>query len=103
MPSDENMDENFGKALDFMRPRVDSWIKELLGGVEALNLSTPQKDLIQGMTVETMLFNTLMPNEEIIAILAGIIQNIATKHSYGQALDWGKREEIFQKFSAKQE
>jgi len=70
-----------------MRPRVDSWIKELLGGVKALNLSTPQKDLTQSMTVETMLFNTLMPNEEIIAILAGIIQNIATKHSCGQALD----------------
>jgi len=68
-----------------------------------LNLSTTQKDLIQGMTVETMLFNTLMPNEEIIAILAGIIQNIATKHSYGQALDWGKREEIFRKYSEKQE
>lgn len=96
------MGENFSKALDFMRPRVDSWTKELLRGVEALNLSKPQKDLVQGMTVETMLFNTMMPNEEIIAILSGIIRNIATKHSYAQALDWGKREEMYRKYSEKQ-
>jgi hypothetical protein len=103
MSSDDNLDENFGKALDFIRPKVDTWIKELLGGVEGLKLPTPQKDLIEGLTVETMLFSTLMPNDEIVAILAGIIQNIATKHAYVNSLDWGKRAEVFHKFSGKQE
>jgi hypothetical protein len=46
-----------------------------------------------------MLFNTLMPNDEIVAVLAGIIQNIATKHSYGNSLDWGKREKVFDRYS----
>jgi hypothetical protein len=64
-----------------------------------LKLPTPQKDIIQGLTIETMLFSSLMPNDEIIAILAGIIQNISTKHGYGNALDWGKRSEIFDEYS----
>jgi hypothetical protein len=100
---DDLVDENFGKALDFVGPRVDKWIKELTEGFEALKIMPPQKDLIQGLTAETMLYNTLMPNDEIVAVLAGIIQNIATKHSYGGSLDWGKREKAFGKFSGKQE
>jgi hypothetical protein len=96
---DDLADENFGKALDFLGPKVDVWIKELFKGFEALNLTRPQKDLFQGLTVETMLFNTLMPNDEIVAVLAGIIQNIATKHSYGNSLDWGKREKVFDRYS----
>lgn len=99
MSSGKDLDENFGKALDFIRPRVDEWIKELLSGVEGLKLPPMQRDLIQGLTVETMLYNTMMPNDEIIAILAGIIQNISTRNSYGDALDWGKRSEIFDKYS----
>ena len=42
-----------------------------------------------------MFYNSLMPNDEIVSVLAGIIQNIATKHSYGISLDWGKRAEVF--------
>ncbi|HEV8386988.1 MAG TPA: hypothetical protein VGQ03_05140 [Nitrososphaera sp.] len=94
MSSDNYLDENFGKALDFLGPKVDSWIKELFKGFEALQLTRPQKDLFQGLTVETMLYNTLMPNDEILSVLAGIIQNIARKHSYGNSLDWGKRAEV---------
>jgi hypothetical protein len=86
---------DFGKALDFVAPTVDRWIKELFKGFEELNVSRPQKDLIQELTIETMLYNTLMPNEEIIAVLAGIIQKISTKHAYGISLDWGKREKVF--------
>lgn len=99
MSSDDYMDEKFGKAFDFIGPRVDNWIKELFGGFEALNLSGSQKDLIQGLTIETMLYNTLMPNEEIISALAGIIQNIASRNSYGKTIDWGKREDNFKKYS----
>jgi len=97
--SDENRDENFGKAIDFVGPKVDRWIKELFKGFEVLNIPRPQKDLIQSLTVETMLYSTLMANEEIVAMLAGIIQNIATKHSYGVSLDWGKRAQVFDKYS----
>ncbi len=103
MSSNDNLEENFGKALDFIRPKVDIWMKDLLGGAEGLKLPTLQKDLIEGLTVETMLFSTLMSNDQIIAMLAGIIRNIATKHVYGNTLDWGKRTEIFQKFSEKKE
>ena len=99
MPSDDVSAENFGKALDFVGPIVDKWIKELNKGFESLKISRPQKDLMQSLTVETMLYNTLMPNDEIIAVLGGIIQNIATKSSHGGALDWDKREEAFSKFS----
>lgn len=95
MSSDNYLDENFGRALDFLGPKVDSWIKELFKGFEALQLTRPQKDLFQGLTVETMLYNSLMPNDEIVSVLAGIIQNIATKHSYSNSLDWGKRAEVF--------
>lgn len=99
MPSNEKDNENFGKALDFVGPNVDRWIKELFKGLESLKIPPSQKDFIQSLTVETMLFNTLMPNEEIIVVLTGIIQNIATKHSYGNSLDWGKRAELFIKYS----
>jgi hypothetical protein len=100
---DDLVDENFGKALDFLGPKVDVWIKELFKGFEALSLTRPEKDLFQGLTVETMLYNTLMPNEQIIAVLAGIIQNIATKHTYGNSLDWGKRSQLFDKYSEDKE
>lgn len=88
-------DENFDKALDFVSPKVNSWMKDLFGGVEQLNLTRPQKELIQALTAETLLYNTLMSNEEIIAILSDIIRNIATRHSYGMFLDRGKRAAIF--------
>ncbi len=88
-------DENFGKAMDFVSPRVASWIKDLFGGVEELNLPRPQRELIQALTAETLLYNTIMSNEEIIAILSDIIRNIATRHSYGMMLDWGKRAILF--------
>jgi hypothetical protein len=99
MSSDEYTNANFSKALEFLSPKVDSWIRELFKGFDALKLSRTQKDLFQGLTVETMLFNTLMSNEEIVAALAGIIQNIATKHSYSNSLDWGKRAKAFEKYS----
>lgn len=99
MSSDAYPNENFGKALDFLGPKVDSWIKELFIGFESLKLSRTQKDLFQSLTVETMLFNTLMSNEEIVAVLAGIIRNIATKHSYSNSLDWGNRAKAYDKYS----
>src|SRR5438093_12129384 len=88
-------DENFGKAMDFVSPKVNSWVKDLFGGVEQLNSTRPQKELIQALTAETLLYNTLMSNEEIIAILSYIIRNIATRHAYGMFLDWGKRAALF--------
>jgi hypothetical protein len=103
MSSGENLAEDLGKALDFMEPKVDVWIKELFKGFEALSLTRPQKDIFQSLTVETMLFSTLMPNYEIISVLAGIIQNIATKHSYGNSLEWGKRAEVFSKYTHNRE
>ena len=87
-------DENLGKAIDFVNPKVNSWAKDLFGSFEQLNLTRPQKELIQVLTAETLLYNTLMPNEEIIAILSDIIRNIATRHSYGMLLDWGKRADV---------
>lgn len=101
MPSDNNnsADENLAKAFDFVGPKADTWMKEILKGFETMNLSGKQQDLIQGLTVEAMLYNTLMPNDEIVAVLAGIIRNIATRHSYGTSLDWGKRDEVFEKYS----
>jgi hypothetical protein len=57
-------DENFGKAIDFVSPKVNSWLKDLFGGVEQLNLTRPQRELIQALTTETLLYNTLMSNEE---------------------------------------
>jgi hypothetical protein len=80
-------DENFGKAIDFVSHKVNSWLKDLFGGVEQLNLTRPQKELIQALTTETLLYNTLMSNEEIIAILSDIIRNIATHPAYGVFLD----------------
>ncbi|HEY6950520.1 MAG TPA: hypothetical protein VI146_07905 [Nitrososphaeraceae archaeon] len=47
------------------------------------------------MTAETLLYNTVMSNEEIIAILSDIIRNITTHHAYGLFLDWGKRSSLF--------
>jgi len=47
------------------------------------------------LTAETLLYNSLMSNEEIIAILSDIIRNIATRHAYGMFLDWGKRASLF--------
>ena len=99
--SSDNRDENLGKALDFVSPKVDRWIKELFQGFDMPNSPSQQKDLIQGLTVETMLFHTLMPNDEIVSLLAGIIRNIATRHSYGPSLDWGKRGELFSGFAKK--
>lgn len=90
-------DENIDKAIGFVDPKVNSWIKGLYGGIDQLNLSRPQKELIQALTAETVLYNSLMPNEEIIAILSDIIRNIATHHAYGMFLDWGKRAALFRK------
>ena len=84
-------DENLGKAIHFVDPKVNSWAKDLFGSFEQLNLTIPQKELIQVLTAETLLYNSLMSNEEIIAILSDIIRNIATRHAYGLFLDWGKR------------
>jgi hypothetical protein len=88
-------DDNFGKTLDSFGPRIDEWIKNIFGGVEALNLSRPQKEVVQALMVETFLFNSVMSNEEIMAILSDIIRNIATKHAYGKSLDWGERAKLF--------
>jgi len=88
-------DENFGKAIDFVSPKVNSWVMDPFCGVEQLNLSRPQKELIQVLTAETLLYNSLMSNEEILAILSDIIRNIATRHAYGMFLDWGKRASLF--------
>ena len=89
-------DENLDKAIDFVNPKVNSWAKDLFGSFEQLNLTRPQKELIQVLTVETLLYNTLMSNEEIIAVLSDIIRNIVTRHTYGMFLDWGKRTSLFQ-------
>ena len=88
-------DDYFAKGMDFGSPKVNAWIKELFGSAESLNLSRPQKELIQALMVETLLYNSLMTNEEIIAILSDIIRNIATRHSYAKSLDWAKRAELF--------
>lgn len=91
MFSGKNVDE----TLNSFAPKIDGWIKDLFGGFEELNLTRPQKERIQALTVETMLYNSIMSNEELIAILSDIIRNIATKHSYGNSLDWGKRQLFF--------
>ena len=88
-------DENLGKTIDFVNPKVDSWAKDLFGSFGQLNLTRPQKELVQVLTAETLLYNTVMSNEEIIAILSDIIRNIATHHAYGMFLDWGKRTSLF--------
>ena len=88
-------DDYFAKAMDFVSPKADAWIKELFGGAESLNLSRPQKELVQALMIETLLYNSLMTNEEIIAILSDITRNIATRHSYAKSLDWAKRAELF--------
>jgi hypothetical protein len=95
-------DENFGKAMNFVTPKVNMWLKDLFGGVEQLSLPRPQKELVQALTVETLLYNSMMSNEEIIAILSDIIRNIATGHAYNKLLDWQKRAKIF-KTSSKNE
>ena len=88
-------DEQVGKALlHSFAPKIDVWMKEIFAGFEQLNLARPQKEIIQALTVETMLYNSIMSNEEIIAILSDIIRNIATKHRYGNLLDWGKRQQL---------
>jgi hypothetical protein len=84
-------DENVGDTLKSFAPKIDGWIKDLLGGFEELNLTRSQKELIRALTVETMLYNNIMSNEEIIAILSDIIRNIATRHAYGNPLDWWGR------------
>ena len=88
-------DENFGKVMNFVTPRVDEWVKNFFGGVEQLSLSRPQKELAQALTVETLLYNSLMSNEEIVAVLSDIIRNIATGHNYKGFLDWEKRSKLF--------
>jgi hypothetical protein len=93
----EEQDRSYGEALDVVGPTVERWIKEMFKGFDLTNISKPQKDLIQGLTVETMLYNSLMSNDEIVAVLAGIIRNVATRHSYANALDWGRRAEMFEK------
>ena len=45
-------DENLGKAIDFVDPKVNSWAKDLFGSFEQLNLTRPQKGLIQVLTVK---------------------------------------------------
>jgi hypothetical protein len=90
-------DDYFNRAIDFVSPRVDAWMKELFGNAESLNLSRPQKELIQALTIESLLYNSPMTNEEIIAVLSDIIRNIATRHSYGKYLDWAKRAELYRK------
>jgi hypothetical protein len=99
MSSDSASDENFGKAFDFLTPRVKSWTKELFSGFKTNEITGSQKDLFQSLAVETLLYNSLMPNDEIISVLAGIIRNISSRHRYGVMLDWGKRASTFQKFS----
>jgi hypothetical protein len=89
-------DENFGKVMNFVTPRVNEWVKSFFGGVEQLSLSRPQKELAQALTVETLLYNSLMSNEEIMAVLSDIIRNIATKHNYKGLLDWKKRSKLFE-------
>ncbi|HEY7108135.1 MAG TPA: hypothetical protein VH415_01785 [Nitrososphaeraceae archaeon] len=88
-------DDYFSKAMELVNPKVNNWIKDLLGGAEQMNLTRSQKELIQALTVETLLYNSFMSNQEIIAILSDIIRNIATHHAYGNLLDWSKRESIF--------
>jgi hypothetical protein len=88
--------EQAGKALlNSFAPKIDGWMKQIFEGFEELNLARPQKEIIQALTVETMLYNSVMSNEEIIAILSDIIRNIATKHTYGNLLDWEKRQQLF--------
>ena len=41
-------DENLGKAIDFVNPKVNSWAKDLFGSFEQLNLTRPQKELNSG-------------------------------------------------------
>jgi hypothetical protein len=31
-------DDYYAKAIDFLNPKVNSWIKELIGGAESLKL-----------------------------------------------------------------
>ena len=88
-------DENLGKAINFVNPKVNSWTRDLFGSFEQSNLTRPQKELIQVLTAETLLYNTLMSNEEIIAILSDIMRNITTRHVYGMFLNWGKRASFF--------
>ena len=52
-------DENLSTAMDFVTPKVNNWIKDLFGGAEQLNLSRPQKELIQALTAETLLQSCL--------------------------------------------
>ncbi|HEY6950519.1 MAG TPA: hypothetical protein VI146_07900 [Nitrososphaeraceae archaeon] len=40
-------DENLGKAIDFVNPKATSRVKDLFGSFEQLNLTRPQKELIQ--------------------------------------------------------
>jgi hypothetical protein len=95
--SDMFPEDYYAKAIDFLNPKVNSWMKELAGDTESLKLSRPQNELIQALTTETLLYNSLMPNEEIIAILSDIIRNIATGHAYGKYLDWSKRTQLYRK------
>ena len=98
-PDAEN-NESLGKAFDLISPMVGTWMKELFRGFESSNLSTVQKELIQSLTVEAMLYNSLMTNDEIVAALGGIIRNIATKSSL-DSLDWAKRDQVFNAYSKK--
>ena len=93
-------DDNFGKAMNFVTPKVNEWVKDLFGGVEQLSLSRPQKELVQALTVETLLYNSLMSNEEIIAILSDIIRNIATNHNY-RSFWIGKKDQKYSNHQSK--
>ena len=98
-PDAEN-NEDPAKAFDLISPMVGTWMKELFKGFESSNLSNVQKEFIQSLTVEAMLYNSLMTNDEILAALGGIIRNIATKSSLN-SLDWAKRAQAFSAYSKK--
>ena len=72
-------EDNFGKAMNFVTPRVNEWVKDLFGGVEQLSLSRPQKELVQALTVETLLYNSLMSNEEILTAVADSVRVASAK------------------------
>ena len=94
--ADFGTDESYAKMFDFLMPRVSSWTKDLAKAFGTIQPAGVQKDLMQTLVAETMLYNSPMSNEEIIAVLAGIIRDISTGHAYGSALDWGKRAGAFQ-------
>ena len=88
MTFEPGSEDAYAKALGFLAPLVDSWTR----GFQSMQMPGSQKDLFQTLAVESMLYHSLMSNNEIISVLAGIIRNISSGHSYGPALDWAKRQ-----------